>query len=468
MRKRLVFVLLTICIVAAQAADPPARMPAGTAEARFAVPADAAPAPVVAPGSYSALLSRVTPSVVSVFSASLVNDSKEGDDMLDRFFGRNKSGDEKKPGDNERVQGVGSGVILTADGWIVTNSHVVHLESGRVADAIIVELHDHRRFTATLAGFDAATDIALLKINTDKLEPLPTADSDAVKAGDLVFAVGNPFKVGITSTMGIVSAIRRTGLGMNGPGGYENFIQTDASINPGNSGGALVDASGRLIGINTAIFSTNGSNAGIGFAIPTNLMRHVLADLAEQGKVVRGFFGIALEDLDVLPGDTNDIVAGAKVTEVMDGGPAEKAGLKADDIVVGAGGQPVENTGDLRLAMSFVKPGGTLAVDFMRDGKKQTVTITAIAGTDPDMKGTFTLAALPGVTFRTGGQFLVVDSITPEAAQRTQLEAGMEILDVNGDKADSASAVEGALRKGVNKVKARKGDAEQTLAVRVE
>jgi S1-C subfamily serine protease len=470
MKKLSAIALAAGLAASALAGDEPPRMKTGTAEARFAIsPPPAPPAIAPVPGSYAPLLASVTPAVVSVFPASLVHESQDGTDPLDRFFGKAKpEGGEKSPDDEERIQGVGSGVILTTDGWIVTNGHVVRLASGRLADAISVELHDGRRFAAKIAGVDAATDLALLKISATGLDPLPIADSDGVRLGDLVFAVGNPFKVGITATMGMVSAIRRTGLELNGPGGYENFIQTDAPINPGNSGGALVDATGRLIGINTAIFSTSGGNVGIGFAIPSNLMRRVLAGLAEEGKIVRGFFGISTEDLTVLPGDKNELLAGAKVEEVMTDGPSEKAGVKAGDVIVRAGGQPVENRGDLRLAMSFVKPGGTLEIEFVRAGKKQTATLAAIADPGANTKNAFTLAALPGVKFRQGAKFLVVDSITSEAGDRTQLEPDMEILEVNGEKTATASAVEAALRKGINKLKVRSEDIEETLAVRVQ
>ena len=467
MRQSLFFALAVCGVTAALADDPPPRMAVGTAAARFAV--SPPPAPLrITPGSYAPLLARVTPAVVSVFPASLVHESK------DRFFGKPKPEDGKeKPDDEERVQGVGSGVILTADGWIVTNSHVVHSRNGRLADAITVELHDGRRFAAAVAGVDPATDLALIKIAATGLDPLPIADSGAVQLGDLVFAVGNPFKVGITATMGMVSAIRRTGLGLNGPGGYENFIQTDAPINPGNSGGALVDATGRLVGVNTALIIVNtsggsGGSVGIGFAIPSSLILRVLVGLAEEGKIVRGFFGVSTADLAVIRGGKDELLAGAKVEELMSGGPTEKAGLKVDDVIIRAAGLPVENRGDLRLAMSFVKPGGTLRIEYVREGKKYTATITASADPGEDAKAAFGLAALPGVKFRQGAEFLVVDSLTPEAERRTQLEAGMEILEVNGEKAAGVSVVEAALREGVNKVKVRKDGSEQTLAVRVE
>ncbi len=460
---------LTAVVVVVAADDPP-RLGAGTAAAHFPIKEAAqAPAgvPAVQPGSYADLLARVTPAVVSVFPARLLKETEE-EDPLGRFFGRSK---EESAKDRERTQGLGSGVILSSDGWIVTNSHVVHLATGKLADAISVELSDRRRFPARLAGADPATDLALLKIEATGLTALPLADSDAVRTGDLVFAIGNPFKVGMTATMGMISAKQRT-IGINGPGGYEDFLQTDAAINPGNSGGALVDATGRLVGINSAIVGGAGGNVGIGFAISTNFARQVLVRLAEEGKVVRGFFGLQVEevDADTATVDKLDRIHGAKLAAVMDAGPGAKAGLHAGDVILRAGGRDVETRASLRNILSMVKPGADIAVEFVRAGEKQTARLVAAA--DPEAVGagggTFELASLPGVKLRAGPGALVVVSVTPEAARRTQFEAGMEILEVNGGIAATATAVEAALRPGVNRVKTKAADGERTLAVRVE
>jgi S1-C subfamily serine protease len=451
------------------ASDNPPRLAPGTAAAHFPV-ADASrtpnPTPAAQPGSYSALLASVTPAVVSVFPARMVKESAE-EDPLNRFFGRSKEEADKE---RERTQGLGSGVILSSDGWIVTNSHVVHLANGKVADAISIELSDRRRLPAQVAGVDPATDLALLRIEAKNLPALPLANSDAVNIGDLVFAVGNPFKVGMTATMGMVSAKQRT-IGINGPGGFEDFIQTDAAINPGNSGGALVDSSGRLVGINSAIYSQRGGNVGIGFAIPSNLVRQIISRLAEEGKVVRGFFGLQLEevDADAATGAKLDRIRGTKIATLMDGGPAAKAGLLAGDVILQAGGRPVETRAALRIALSLVKPGDEIAVEFSRAGERKTAKLVPIA--DPEAQnegGIFELASLPGVKLRAGTAALVVVSLTPEAARKTQLEAGMEIVEINGEPIPTASAAESALRPGVNKVKARVEDGERTLAVRIE
>lgn len=452
---------------AARGAERP-RLPAGTGTVTFplAPPAEA----IVQPASYAVLLARVTPAVVSVFPARIVAES-DADDPLARFFGQNEQGAASSPGSpkNERVMGSGSGVVLTADGWIVTNSHVVHLPSGKLADATTIELHDRRRFPAAVAGVDPLTDLALLKVEATGLTPLPAGDSDAVKIGDLVFAIGNPFKVGMTATMGMVSATRRTQLAIGGSAGFESFIQTDAAINPGNSGGALVNASGHLVGINTAIYGP-GSNIGIGFAIPTSIVRRVVARLAEEGAMVRGFFGLKLGEVDAAVTRTAGLprVAGAIVEEVMRGGPADRAGLRQGDIVTAAAGQPIDTRGALRLALSFVKPGETIDVEYWREGAAKQVTLTAEAEPSATPEATFTLAALPGVSFRVAPKGGLQVAAVAAAAVRTKLEAGMEIVAINDRPVTTASEAETALRKGVNKIATRRGGAEETLAVRVE
>ena len=239
---------------------------------------------------------RPRPSIVSVFPAILVG-ADNPDHALERFFTppaddkKKEGGDPNKPA--ERPTGSGSGVIISTDGFIVTNRHVIILPTGKPADSFKIELADKRQVPAKLIGMDTVTDLALLKVETPGLTAIPLADSDAVKTGDLVFAIGNPFRIGITATMGMVSATRRST--SDSPETLENYIQTDAAINPGNSGGALINASGRLIGINTAIYG-NTTNAGIGFAIPTRLMKHVVENLATHGKVPRGFFGIQADN----------------------------------------------------------------------------------------------------------------------------------------------------------------------------
>lgn len=448
-------------------ADAAPKLTAEQSAAAFA-PAETEPA---AFESDVKLLASVTPAVVSVFPAQIVEEDA-APDAVDRFFGRGDGGGDKDAKDNERVQGVGSGVILSADGWIVTNSHVVHFQSGKLADAISVQLSDHRRFDAVIVGADPLTDIALLKIEAQGLAFLRTRDSDTVEVGEPVYAVGNPFKLGITATKGMVSALRRSSLGMNGDGGFESFLQTDAAINPGNSGGALVDSRGRLTGVNTAIWGGLGGNVGIGFAVPANLFRSVIRQLAENGKVQRGFFGWQTADVTRADAAAAGLaaIAGAKITQVQDGGPAAKAGLLAGDIVLKAAGRPVVTRGDLRVEAGMVRPGGTLELTCRRKDQPLTVTVTAgVSAEDSPASAAaaFRLESLPGVDFRKGTAGLVVEKISKALSSKTGLAAGMEIVSINGTEVKTAADADAALRAGVNSVKTQQRGDEQTFAIKL-
>ncbi len=441
----------------------------------------AAPAPAVHPAGYHELLAAVTPSVVSVFPQRLVT-LDDTDDPISRFFRpRGEETDETESEEEEEenhefneTMGVGSGVILSADGWIVTNSHVVHLATGKLADAVSVELSDRRRFPAKIVGADPLTDLALLKIDSDDLVPLPIGDSDSVKTGDLVFAVGNPFQLGMTATMGMVSATQRTSLELLGDGGYESFIQTDAAINPGNSGGALVDARGRLIGINTAIYGRYGGNIGIGFAIPTRLMTRVVTGLAREGEMRRGFFGIETDEVDQERAEQTGAprIAGAWVADVMTGGPAESAGLRTGDVIAEAGGRTLETRGDLRVELSCLRPGDSIELSVHRRGEEKRLTITAAESRalESTRDQLFSLAPLPGVKFRLAEEGLEVAKVDhgKGTGDRTALVPGMVISHVNGNAISSAEEAVAAFRKGINKVVVVAGDTRRTLAVRVE
>jgi S1-C subfamily serine protease len=447
------------------------RLPAGQGAALFAAPSGTAP---VYP-SDADLIDTVTPAVVSVFPARIV-EGPDAENPLDQFFNRDRSAPKGNGGDggsreNERVQGVGSGVVISADGWVVTNSHVIHLQNGKQADAISVEFADRRRYDAEVVGDDPLTDLALLKIKATGLPFLKLADSDSVRVGDPVYAVGNPFKIGITATKGMVSAVRRANLDLTS-GGFESYIQTDAAINPGNSGGLLADRHGRLAGINTAIWGAAGRfNVGIGFAIPSNLVRNVVTQLAEQGKVERGFFGWQIEEPLRKDIEVAGLVsmAGAKLGQVMEGGPAAVAGLKAGDIVLEASGGKVYARGDLRFIASMVRPGEALPVIYQRAGQKLTTTLTA-GRNDPQAVpagSTFRLDSLPGIDFRKGRKGLVVEQIGKKEKAKTGLAVGMEIVEINGKPVLDAVAAGAALVEGVNQVKARTGAEEQTLAIRL-
>jgi serine protease Do len=295
-----------------------------------------------------------------------------GRDMPDlrRFFGEGENGpDSSRQFRAPNQHGVGSGVIVTQDGYILTNNHVV--ES---ADDIKVVLNDGREFSAKVIGRDPQTDVAVLKVEAKGLPFLTLADSDKIEVGDVVLAVGNPFGIGQTVTTGIISAKGRATLGLD----YEDFIQTDAAINPGNSGGALVDTDGRLIGINTAILSESGGNQGIGFAVPTNLARWVMDGLVQNGHVERGFLGVNIQDLtpDLAKQFKLGHVNGALVSEVTPKSPADNAGLMSGDVIVEFNGKPVTDSRHLKLRVGATMPGSSVSLKILRDGASKTFQVT--------------------------------------------------------------------------------------------
>jgi serine protease Do len=336
-----------------------------------------------------------------------------------------------------REKALGSGVIISPEGYILTNNHVVDS-----ANEVVVTLHDKREFKARVIGTDARTDIAVLKIDGSHFPALTLGDSSKVEVGDVVLAIGDPFGVGQTVTAGIVSATGRGGLGIEQ---VEDFIQTDAPINPGNSGGALVDDEGHLIGINTAILSGNsGGNQGIGFAVPINMARHDLDQILAHGKVEHGYLGILPQD--VTPAlakafntkDTN----GALVGEVTPDSPAAHAGLKQGDVIVAVNGEPVADANQLRSRVGMMNPNTTATLKVLRDGKEENVAVTlgefpskqerASAG---DQNGD---RSLEGVT---------VENLSAEAAQELNLPAGTKGVVV--DKVDPASrAADAGLQRG--------------------
>ena len=322
--------------------------------------------------SFASVVKKVSPSVVKVFVTAKAKPtalSGRGNPDLRRFFGEGENGSDSSGqfhGPNQH--GIGSGVIVTKDGYILTNNHVV--ES---ADEIKVALNDGREFSAKVIGRDPKTDIAVLKIDVRDLPFLTLADSDKIEVGDVVVAVGNPFGIGQTVTSGIISAKGRATFGLD----YEDFIQTDAAINPGNSGGALVDADGRLIGINTAILSHSGGNQGIGFAVPTNLARWVMDGLVQNGRVERGFLGVNIQDLtpDLAKEFKLDHATGALVSEVTPQSPADKAGLKGGDVIVQFNGKPVTDSRHLKLQVGATIPDSSVPVTILRDGARKTLQV---------------------------------------------------------------------------------------------
>ncbi len=309
------------------------------------------------------LLAGVTPGVVNIAVRSRVERAPNplfDDPFFRRFFDLPAVPRERE------VLSAGSGVIVdAARGYILTNSHVVANPA-----EIQVTLKDRRNYPARLVGSDPATDIALVQIDARGLTALTFGDSDRLEVGDVVIAIGNPFGLGQTVTSGIVSALGRSGLGLEG---YEDFIQTDASINPGNSGGALVNSKGELVGINTAIIGPTGGNVGIGFAVPANMARAVMGQLAQHGEVRRGRLGVTIEDLTpALAGDMHlELPAGAVITHVEPGSAAARAGITPGDVIVRANDQPIQDAGDLRNLVGLLPVGADLQIVLYRDGRER-------------------------------------------------------------------------------------------------
>ncbi|CAR50636.1 S1C family serine protease [Burkholderia cenocepacia] len=318
--------------------------------------------------SYAEAAQKAMPAVVNVFSSkdgSLPPDPRAKDPLFRYFFGdRNARKQQDEPAAN-----LGSGVIVSPEGYILTNQHVVD-----GADQIEVALADGRTATAKVIGSDPETDLAVLKINMTNLPTITLGRSDQSRVGDVVLAIGNPFGVGQTVTMGIISALGRNHLGINT---FENFIQTDAPINPGNSGGALVDVNGNLLGINTAIYSRSGGSLGIGFAIPVSTARTVLESIITTGSVTRGWIGV--EPQDVTPEIAESFglqqKSGAIVAGVLQGGPADKAGIKPGDILVSVNGEDITDTTKLLNVVAQIKPGTPTKVHVVRKGKQFDVNI---------------------------------------------------------------------------------------------
>jgi serine protease DegQ len=315
-------------------------------------------------GSYADAAKRAAPAVVSIYTTKEVKERRSpiDDPLFERFFGQTpRSG---------RESSLGSGVIATADGYVLTNNHVV-----QAADEIAVALPDGRRLPAQLIGADPDTDLAVLRVKATNLPAITFGRSEALNVGDVVLAIGNPFDVGQTVTLGIVSALGRNNLGINR---YENFIQTDAAINQGNSGGALIDAHGNLVGVNTAIYSRTGGSVGIGFAIPTTIITDVLDQLIKQGKVVRGYFGIEPEDISQEIADVYKLptATGVHVRGVVPQGPAARGGIEPGDIIVSINDLRVDNTAALLNQIAKLTPASAARVVVLRNAKEMGLTVT--------------------------------------------------------------------------------------------
>jgi len=390
--------------------------------------------------SLAPMLERVNPAVVNIstFSTRRVGvNPLLNDPFFQRFFDIPQQ--QLRPQQRRQQNSAGSGVIVDAvQGTIITNFHVV-----QGADEIQISLTDGRRYEATLIGADPEVDIAVLDIDAQALTQLKLRDSEGVRVGDFVIAIGNPFGLGQTITTGVVSALGRSGLGIEG---YENFIQTDASINPGNSGGALVDLNGDLVGINTAIIAPGGGNVGIGFAIPTNMMRQVANQILEEGSVTRGQIGISIQAI------TPDLQrafkmqngeSGVLVTGVSPGSPAELGGLKAGDIILSIDGKLTPDIQQLRNRIAFAPQGSVMDVAILREGKPLQLNIGVSYKVSNQSSTTDELhPKLTGVNFdnATDGRGVVVVDITPDSrAALAGLRVDDRLLSVNRQRISNLS-----------------------------
>jgi serine protease Do len=393
--------------------------------------------------SFAPVVKKVLPSVVTITSSRVVKTGFQGGDdgippMFRQFFGgdSDNGGGQPRAPRQQKEQGLGSGVIVSPNGYILTNNHVVDR-----ATTVTVLMADKQEYKARVVGTDPKTDIAVLKVDAGSLEPITIGDSDKVQVGDYVLAIGNPFGVGKTVTMGIVSATGRANLGIED---YEDFIQTDASINPGNSGGALVNDRGELIGINTAILA-NGSegNQGIGFAVPVSVARNVMDQIVNNGKVTRAYLGVMAQEVtpSIAKAFHEPEVRGALIGDVTPNSPAGKAGLEKGDIILDIDGKPVNNSAELRMHVSLMAPGTKVDVKVFRDGAEKTLPLT--------------LAEMPTETARNEPpenssedalQGITVENVTARTAQQLGLPPAATGVVVSKVDPDSKAADSGLKR----------------------
>jgi Do/DeqQ family serine protease len=318
-------------------------------------------------GSYNEAVQRAAPSVVNIFTSKEIRSPRHpllNDPIFRRFFG------EQLPDEAQRASSLGSGVIVSSSGLVLTNHHVVE-----AADEIEVALADGKKLLAKVVGNDPDTDLAVLRVTSDNLPAISFGSSETLRVGDVVLAIGNPFGVGQTVTGGIVSALGRTGLGINT---FENFIQTDAAINPGNSGGALIDAGGNLVGINTAIFSRSGGSMGIGFAIPVSTAKMVVEQIVKSGGVTRGWIGVEVQEITPALADSFKLGGqrGALIAGVLRGGPADKAGIKPGDVLTEVEGKAVADPTAMLNLIAALAPGSSAKMKLKRQGQDVDATIS--------------------------------------------------------------------------------------------
>ncbi|MBH0019398.1 Do family serine endopeptidase [Pseudoalteromonas sp. SWXJ133] len=377
------------------------------------------------------MLEKISPGVVSI-QVSGSKEVRRRADPLEYFFGQQQPRSQKR-----QFSGLGSGVIIDADeGYVVTNNHVI-----QDAEKMVVTLEDGREFEATKIGTDTESDIALLQIDADDLTEIKLANSDNLRVGDFAVAIGNPFGLSHTVTSGIVSALGRSGLNIEG---YEDFIQTDAAINQGNSGGALVNLNGELIGINTAILGASGGNVGIGFAIPSNMMKNLVDQIIEHGEVRRGSLGISGRPLDagLAKAQQLDVKQGAYVMQVMDDTAASKAGIKAGDVIVSINGGDISGFHELRSKIATLGEGREIKLGIYRDGKIKTVKVTldgasGVTATGEELHPAFQGATLENVQ-KNSNKGVEVTSVDPRSpSARVGLEEGDIVMQVNRQRVET-------------------------------
>jgi len=437
-------------------------MPTGSAQPAVSLPLAEKAGPA---NSFVPVVKGATPAVVNISTTRVIK-TQEGQQVpspfMDDPFFRQFFGDEffrrfQMPRER-RESSLGSGVIVDPNGYIITNNHVI-----AKADEIKVLLNDRREFIGKVIGTDPKTDLAVIKINAKDLPFIPWGDSDKLEVGEYVLAIGNPFALNSTVTMGIVSAVGRANVGI---ADYEDFIQTDAAINPGNSGGALVNARGELVGVNTAIFSRSGGYMGIGFAVPANMTRAVMDSLIKNGKVTRGWLGVSIQEVTQNLAKQFGLkeTKGALVSEVMADSPAAAAGLKSGDVVVGYDGKPVDSPAVLRNLVAQTPIGKSVKLEVLRNTKRETVSIkiaeqpkemTQAEGGDETIEEGGKQSALSGMELRNlspdisrqlglppGMQGVVITGIAPDsAAAQAGVEAGDVILEINRQAVRSVNDV---------------------------
>jgi len=419
------------------------------------------------------MIERTAPAVVNIATSGSVEvQSYRNPFMDDPFFRRFFEMEPEQQPRRRQTQSAGSGVVFDAEnGYIVTNAHVI-----ANAEEITVTLQDDRTFSAEIIGADPASDIAVIKVDADRLTQIGLADSEQARVGDFVVAIGNPFGLGHTVTSGIISALGRTGLNRDA---YEDFIQTDASINPGNSGGALVNLRGELVGVNSAILTRGGGNIGIGFAIPSNMVKAVMDQLLEFGEVRRGLLGVNIYTVtpDIAEAYGVDEIQGALVSQVVPGSAADEAGIEAGDIITRVNDESIKSATELRNAIGLLRVDEKVRIEYVRDGKSRSTTATlgvqvaaeqvAAADIHPGLQGAELADADPADPERGGMSGVLVVSVEPGSpAQQRQLRGGDVIVAVNRRRVASVAEFREVASSDALLLGIRRGNATLFLPIR--